>query len=254
MTNRHYQDPDTVPWLSARNVEPTIKARSDLHPRVLDPPVTSTTLTRLLIQLLDNDPTTIICNSQPNTVSKFMTTDINNSPAFNMGVRGLCGCTAIVLTNPNAVYMAHFWEDLSFNAGGGLTADQNFQNNVINFLSNGGVGGPSLVQHANDFNDPSTLLIVVSPNYRRRLLYNQAGSDYINQLVAHIQTTLPAATNLGPWIYPYIPVSSGTTNGDLELDNTAKGRLLFQFSPGQVTGAEKNQRIYFQTNRIFDAP
>ena len=87
------------------------------------------------------------------TVSTALFRKITRTQALSLGVAGLCGCTLLVVYSAKALYIGHYFEDLSFaNAAA-------FQTTVLEALQNGipnsatGVdnGQDSLASHAADF-------------------------------------------------------------------------------------------------------
>ena len=64
---------------------------------------------------------------------------IATTPAFDVGLSTLSGCTALIVYSPNGVYGAHFFEDQAWGSG-----HANFQEFVVDFLQNGRDGFPGL--------------------------------------------------------------------------------------------------------------
>lgn len=75
----------------------------------------------------------------------------------------LTGCTALIVMSEKAVWFGHFWETLAY-----YGTDEVFQNEVINFINNGGTQNPdeqqSLAAHADSFRDqPAASAWILSP-------------------------------------------------------------------------------------------
>ncbi|KAI9841870.1 MAG: hypothetical protein M1837_000340 [Sclerophora amabilis] len=146
---------------------------------------------------------------------------------YDMAVRGLYGCTSVVVVSNRGVYMSHFWEVPSFQD---LTR---FRADVINNLYNGDGSGemPGLSQFAGaggEFDSPQRpAILVVTPRRRG----SQTPGDYLYGPMLDEITTALKAIIPGP---PVIPFDYVPRSDDFSQFNTAAGKILFQYDPAHA--------------------
>ncbi|KAH0555687.1 hypothetical protein GP486_006369 [Trichoglossum hirsutum] len=210
----------------------TRKVRRDLIPRTLTTP---SSINQYVVQVTEADSTVKVVDSSNDDRNTAVYRVLDGTNAVNVGLSGLCGCTALVVINDRAIYFAHFFENLSFEDDD----DQPIDFSVIsNFLDNGGPGGPSLATYANVFSTGKTMPFIVSPQKGRDFMY----LDHVTRLTRKLATMLPgsqAATE-----YMYKPLDCKKQKKLLE--ESSAGRVLFQYDPQ----GSLNYRLYLQS---FDA-
>jgi hypothetical protein len=163
---------------------------------------------------------------------------------INIGLKDMCGCTALFVVHPTAIYYAHYFEDPSFNDMA------TFQTNVANYLkgvtpSPGlGDGFPSLQAHQNIFNNDQTRVFILTPRAYDARTANTAEYDpMVTQLERTVQDLLQNAPN--PTRYLYNAPNSGTAHGRNLMATTVRGRALFEYDPAD----NPQMRLFFQTDR-----
>jgi hypothetical protein len=220
-----------------------------------------------MVNLFDNDPNFIEVYSAADGVqSSAVFRSLIDSGPINMGVQILCGCTILVVVSQEAVYFAHYFEDLAFQANEG-DPPADFQQQVINFLNNGlprldGTGNyPSLAANAASF-QTNVNAYIMTPQaeddnapagqviYLPGVRYNDKVIQLKNRVAGILdpQGTLDLANRIP--IVTYQALDAGLpggprTPGLTTLENTAKGRGLYQFDPDQSTNRQK-ARLFFE--------
>ncbi|KAH0553173.1 hypothetical protein GP486_006644 [Trichoglossum hirsutum] len=216
-----------------------------LSPRVLDALTTGTERNDYVVRWTNDVGTVQVFTAAtgPRNSAVFLPLTVAGG-ALKVGLSGLCGCTALVVISGGAVYFAHYFEDLSFQANPG-DPPANFDANVVNFLNHGNGAYPGL--QAADFNFPDTRVFVMTPKRgTRTIVYNAL----ITRLVATVATILPLVPRDNYEIYGYQPPHMNTAAGNAAMD-TSLGRALFEYDP---TGATPQARLFFQSNVMFAAP
>ncbi len=169
---------------------------------------------------------------------------IATTPAFDVGLSTLSGCTALIVYSPNGVYGAHFFEDQAWGSG-----HANFQEFVVDFLQNGRDGFPGL---AGDI--AGTLRWIQS---RPGLVPGQAEyHGHINELVQELIQIIPRLQNRVQ-VSLYEALDGGTNEDGSNineeqhylLDYTARGRVLFQYDPKNY--GQRSARLFFETTLVF---
>jgi hypothetical protein len=220
-----------------------------LSPRTLQPVEGFEAIRDHVIGTTNNlDQTVMVYTAQTGLSNSVVFRELGNDPV-NIGIVGLCGCTALVVVNEQAVYFAHYYENLSFRANPG-DPPANFQANVIDFLKDGLPSYDSLAAHAGIFNNPSTTAYILTPARGNTLLYD----DEIRALGDTIVEILPNMKN-DIVEFPYSPVNMGTGTGDTLMADTILGRALFEYDPNpDPNGVQHRQlRIFFQSKPILSS-
>lgn len=151
--------------------------------------------------------------------------------AFTMSLRGLYGCTSLIVLSHQGVYISHFWEDPSF------LNDNNFQKQVIDVLENGYFSSHYKVSYAlvplKPLIGPGGILdSTTSPNFfvfapKDRLgMWNQALNHQIGSPVSN-----PAEV---PLMYEDMVWKLRSYIGDL----TGKTPTLVEYDPNSLTLGE----------------
>ncbi|KAF9880715.1 hypothetical protein CkaCkLH20_01757 [Colletotrichum karsti] len=187
--------------------------------------------------------------------------DVNNArflkfkddEAFSYSMRGLAGCTGMVIVSKKGVYLAHYWESISFSQNTidedsdqtrYTTQDRAFHYTIIHALRNGInrqgiVEQDSLKAHAGEIDDDSIqgYLMIPRTGYAVEGIGPQDPyRTYWEKLKKEVGTILPRLnpdTNPNRWHeYKYRPVEKEETTEDFDpLEKTARGRLLFKYDP-----------------------
>ncbi|KAH0559902.1 hypothetical protein GP486_003575 [Trichoglossum hirsutum] len=164
--------------------------------------------------------------------------------AFNVGLKGMCGCTALFVVNPNGVYYAHYFEDPSF------YPRRNFEDKVIKFLkATGGANGfPSLQDRIDIFNNEHTQAFIFTPQKYSGEGSGATGNNKkpqyepeVKQLVGALTEILPLLPN-PPTVYIYRAPNSGTSHGQNLMERFSNGRALFQYDRAN----DPPYRLYFE--------
>lgn len=178
--------------------------------------------------------------------------------AFSMATPGLCGCTVLAIVSRSAVYIAHYWENISFWAddvflkpqGTFRNQDDAFQKTVIKGLTEGAgrARTPEQVRLKDKakLNDPSVRAYLMIPNK------NSDGKEdpyrnYWNQIRAKAREFVPALTDANIREIQYTP----HPGEDELLDTTAAGKFLFKYDPdanGEADGT-KRAAIWIEGNK-----
>lgn len=174
---------------------------------------------------------------------------------INLAVKGLTGCSVLVVVSAKAVYFTHFFEERSFPTElGEEDPDQpvptDFDGEVKDLLNNGRNdpfidGNPGQIQeslqsHKDDFKGQEGLaafLIVGSfeadpdadPPTEKEELYPTSSADIAEQVNDLI--------GISPTILQYgISTTQSGLEPDPKLTTTAKGKVLYQYDPQQGNG------------------
>ncbi|KAI9766487.1 MAG: hypothetical protein M1839_004891 [Geoglossum umbratile] len=200
-----------------------------------------------------------VFNSETGATSSAEYRDLTTQAVpLDMGLEGLCGCTILVVVSQEAVYFAHFFEDMAFIKGDRRNAPEpDFQGQVLSFLESGlprlepgtkrrkknGERYDSLKQHADSFKTGVKAFILTPQNETKdapgdEVIYvpGQLYEEQINQLKMKVLEILPDA---GIIEYMYQAVNAKTAEGMKALDKTAKGKALYQFDPEQRKDLQK---------------
>ncbi|KAK0621963.1 hypothetical protein B0T17DRAFT_307847 [Bombardia bombarda] len=174
---------------------------------------------------------------------------------FNVGLRRLCGCTMLAVVSPQALYMAHFFEDQTFNLEPPegqdkfLTGQKEpakkkaFEEKIQQVLEGTGASGqPDLKSHIDDFG-PDVQVFFLTPKdekdlpdgsftYIPGIRYKQ-GVKKLNSLVKKIFKD--SKVTVVPTVYTYEAVDKDNDKKKL-LSTTARGHSLFQWG-GPIDGS-----------------
>ncbi|KAK5001204.1 hypothetical protein LTR66_000082 [Elasticomyces elasticus] len=144
--------------------------------------------------------------------------------AVSWAVKGMCGCTSLIVVSERAVYFTHYYENLAFCSGiEGVPIK--FKKLVLDALENGNEHQESLRGHATDFRDQRGLAaFIMTPteedgvklDYRKRV---KQLKEKVNDIIG-----------ITPEVVPYKPIDC--TDEDV-LGTNALGTALFQFDPRQ---------------------
>ncbi|KAI9678753.1 MAG: hypothetical protein M1817_005810 [Caeruleum heppii] len=163
---------------------------------------------------------------------------LSDRRAESLGLSGLCGCTVLAIISREAVFMAHYFEDRSFNPnsedeldGIPLTPQRAFDETVIKGLYEGlSHYQRSLSQFAGHFQRAATAFLI-TPSYGTG---NRPVRDpyrpLLSQLKHAVQDIVPDLTRTGAWNevqYNALDISSA------DLDDTARGSIVFKYDPYQ---------------------
>lgn len=188
----------------------------------------------------DAEQQVIIDTGDADNINTALFSELGADP-INIGLSGLCGCSGLIVMSENAVYFAHFFEDLSFDSGDEeFPAD--FQGLVIDFLNNGLDDQPevqnSLAANAAAFQGQAgASAFIMTP-----LKEGGTGPEYADQ-ISQLSATVAQITGLTPTVLIYDPVDC---NSD-ELGTDARGAALYQYDPvNQATAPQKGFRFIFE--------
>lgn len=175
---------------------------------------------------------------------------------INLAVKGLTGCSSLVVVSAKAVYFTHFFEERSFpiELGGDEDLDQpvatDFDGEVKDLINKGrndafidnnpGQIQESLQGHLDDFKGQDGLAAFLiagkfeadpnaKPPTEEAELY-PSSSEAIMSLVGNLIGVEPTKLLYG--INPNPPPLAP----DPELESTAKGKVLYQYDPNQGDG------------------
>ncbi|RDL34708.1 uncharacterized protein BP5553_07836 [Venustampulla echinocandica] len=179
---------------------------------------------------------------------------------LDMGLQGLHGCTALAIVSQEAVYFAHYFEDLSWDPD--TSSQLDFENRVLRFLDEGSprynrpwpnnryIGLREVAHHFQhgvevhimtpqlevvDTDDDGVEYVVpVNLHYRNRVM----------QLMGAVQTIMrEQGWFVWPSIWAYQALDSSDPEGDWLLDNTLRGKALYQFDPFGTTTRQRARLI-----------
>lgn len=206
---------------------------------------------------------------------------VDKSPAWNLGLSALCGCTALIVYSQNGAYGAHFFED---KAWGEVGAAGGFQKQVIDFLTstNGAAGTKStpgkmslkqvsarLTKAPKGSEVPADVAAYIlaptaelpeegpsahgAPGYIPGVPMYQ---DQLNTLVELLPTIIPGLKDhIKVELYEALEGGRDADGNPFNkqqaalLDNHARGRVLMQYDP-QNRGF-RTVRLFFETNEVF---
>ncbi|KAH0565500.1 hypothetical protein GP486_001109 [Trichoglossum hirsutum] len=202
--------------------DPGAEERRDLIPRTLTEPGN---VGNYVIEITKAKKTVQVVNRRNNNRNSAVFKKIEGlQKTLNIGLVGLCGCTALVVCNSKAVYFAHYFENLSFED----EQDQpiTFDSVIKDFLHNGHKGDDSLFQHKDVFDNAETMPFIFTPRKkgtRTKPIYD----DHITQLELEVEAILPNAQQ--PTVQTYKPLDC--VEDAAKLDAQYNGRALFQYDP-----------------------
>ena len=176
--------------------------------------------------------------------------------ALSLGTDGLCGCTVLMVASRTGVYMAHYFESLSFSTAAvwldHFAGKDAFEETVIKGLNEGITGDTaskvinpqaeqvSLTAHADRIKEGAGLggnnirrFLIHPSNFPSYSTYTKEQTaamyrvkwDKIKQEVDRILGALPSANVWEEFEY------TALNNNDQRLDTTARGKLVFKFDP-----------------------
>ena len=155
---------------------------------------------------------------------------------LDAAVTGLFGCTSVIVASQAGVWMSHFWEIPSFRAtqetwGKARTAPDiaNFNEQVINQMQNGGPDIPGLRQFTavgGQFAaNQRPAWVIVTPRDSSGVAGSWKYDPEVTQIKSVLENIFP---DVPPIIKDYQPKPSQT-----DQDETATGKILFQYDPFQ---------------------
>ena len=143
------------------------------------------------------------------------------------------GCTALVVMSEKAVYVAHYWEDISYDTQAHFTA------NVINLVKSGNNQNSdlqkSLQSKARDFKGKNHLGAFIFEPVADEV-YDENGDPQpvdVDPFNKQLATTVSTIIGISPTIVRYTP--------DEVNVNGADGRLLYQYDPQAVAPDPNNK-------------
>jgi hypothetical protein len=198
------------------------------------------------------------------------------SPAWNLGLSALCGCTTLIVWSANGAYGAHFFEDVAWGAAGDAGG---FKQQVEGFLSNtggkaGSNGSPGTLSLADvrarltrGGAQPQAYILAPQaelpdddPNAPGYIPDTPLYGPQLNELIQLLPTIIPelAGRIAPPTLYEALEGGTDEDGNDINpaqadlLDNHARGRVLVQFDP--QNNNFRTIRLFFETNMIFSTP
>ena len=173
---------------------------------------------------------------------------------FDAAVHGLFGCTSVVVVSQAGMWISHFWEIPSFRATEEnwrkpRTAPDiaNFNDHVINQMQNGGPDIPGLRQFTaagGEFDAPQRpVWAIVTPRDFSEIAGSWRYEPEVNEIKSVLNTLFPAAP---PIIIDYLPRPS-----PVDQENTASGKILFQYDPIQAVIADNNNPCNVYQQAMF---
>lgn len=165
--------------------------------------------------------------------------DFLRNRAVSFGTGGLCGCTALVIVGRKGVFVAHYWENISFSPDPEWlemydgSADQCFEKTVIEPLKKGKgrrndpeqISLSALVKDFDDVGNVRAYLMVPSTTHTDDPEGYKDQWDAIQETVGNI---LPVLKDDTRWQRIKYDALDGD---DPRLDNTARGKILFKYDP-----------------------
>jgi hypothetical protein len=190
----------------------------------------------------------IPADGRPGVPSSAKTAELLNRPV-NLAIRGLTGCTPVVVISRGGVWMSHFWENPSFESG-----PEQFIKEVLDPMD-GGDGTPSMPGiRPLTSSSPGTrpgrfsavnqpLALIISPNAEKSDNENpsaeppnaekEPGLAYGDE-VGQIETRLRQITGNDQLPIRRIGYKAADAEKDRQtLRTTAAGKVLFQYDPNQ---------------------
>lgn len=157
--------------------------------------------------------------------------------AFSFATGGLCGCTALFVISRRAVYVAHYWENISFSPDKAWVdeygdADNAFQQTVIKGLNDGVGRGQnpeqvSLKSKVNRIADDHVRAYLMIPTTNADEV-EDAYRDKWNLMKETVNGLIPRLREDGRWTEIRYEALDST---DPMLSETAMGKVLFKFDP-----------------------
>ncbi|KAL6719513.1 hypothetical protein ACLMJK_003754 [Lecanora helva] len=159
--------------------------------------------------------------------------------AFTYGMQRICGCTWLYVVSHLQVYLAHYWEDISFGKEEKDTTPLQFQEQVLDFLDygyqppNGQPLQPSLRSVASKFiGQPGLQAAIYSPEAQSD---EPNAADFLyNDKVQLMAQKVSEIINQPPQTVRYKPVDAAKDRpprGPDMLGKTAAGHMIFQYDP-----------------------
>ncbi|RDW73395.1 hypothetical protein BP6252_07302 [Coleophoma cylindrospora] len=227
------------------------------------------------------DPLTEVYSSADGVSSSSKFIDLTKQKTIvNLGVQNLCGCSILVVVSQEAVYFAHYFEDLAFSAPDvdsddeGTPEPPDFQGQVINFLDNGlarvkfknRAHYPGLTPNAASFQTNVQVFIVTPQGEQPGLplgqtIYIDNSMEYNDRIielknkVVQILSHVPGLdTRVNIFTYQALdagPVGGPETAGLRTLFSTSKGKSLYQFDPNE-SATQKSARLFIEGTSTAD--
>ena len=177
--------------------------------------------------------------------------EFTDNKALSLGTDGLCGCTVLTVVSRNAVYMAHYFESVSFAPDREWedhyeSRGQNyFEATVVKGLRRG-IRREQEPLPSEPFDNDDVKVYLLHPNRSWDPRKNDFETFYKkrwNQIKSIVVDIIPAAARANRWKdieYQRLHRESA------QLDNTARGRILFKYDPDHryigPDGTERTQK------------
>lgn len=171
-----------------------------------------------------------------------------NTP-FQVGIQGLCGCTAVTVVSERAVFMGHFYEDPTW------VNPSSFKNAVLNFFRGANqVGlGPALNPALFTANDDTRVYIMTprSRNVGSSTSQPWTRTNYygkLAQLISTIQSRLGSSVPIAVWNYPRLDctvIVNGEEQTNPALFESERGVGVFQYDPTGYNNA-RGWRLFYE--------
>lgn len=171
---------------------------------------------------------------------------------FSLGTGFLCGCTTLVIISRKAVYIGHYWENISFSPDKVWldlykTSEAAFKRTVINGLTVGVGRGTypeqvSLKGQKHRIQDSylHAYLMIPSDNSEG---YEDGYRDKWEQIKEIVNGILPDLSTGDRWTeVKYKPLLKDSKL----LENTARGRILFKYDPNH--NGKKKTALWIEQN------
>lgn len=135
----------------------------------------------------------------------------------------LTGCTALIVMSEKAVWFGHLWETLSYDS-----TDEVFQQQVIDFINNGGTQNPneqqSLKAHADDFKGVNGASAWILYPVGDDVYENDESTTFVyyKDKNTKLQQAVKDLTGITATMTEYTPSDD---------NNKALGRSLYQYDP-----------------------
>lgn len=195
-------------------------------------------------------------NGKPQDMATAAFDELKNE-AISFGTSGLCGCTVLVIVSKRAVYIAHYWESISFapDASWGFKdEDDAFAKTVIKGLMSGvgrgnGQEQVSLKGQVGKIKDPSIRAYLMIP----AKTHAEVPDGYRNRW-NEIKTTVGGLIPELAWS-PTIPNPrwaeikyDALSNNAPELVTTARGCILFKYDPDH--NQKRKSALWIEQNPV----
>lgn len=155
------------------------------------------------------------------------------STAISLGTGLLCGCTTLVIISRKGVYMAHYWESMSFDPNEDWleeygTVDDCFKKTFIKGLTEG-ISGEQVPLKASEIEDTTIRAYLMIPSETADGDANGYRKQW-DEIKTTVNKLVPTLGTGDRWEeVKYVVVE----NDWRTLRTTARGRVLFKYDPDQ---------------------